>query len=328
MSGPLEAAGLSPPGRRAPPWRTGEWLNSPLPISLESLRGKVVVLHAFQMLCPACVSHGLPQAQRIHELFPAAEVAVMGLHTVFEHHEAMTPAALRAFVHEYRFGFPVGIDAPSGDPADPVPATMRAYALRGTPSLILIDRNGFLRRHSFGADDDLALGAAIATLAAETKISRRAAAAARFISVFHAAEAIPSTHEPTQPSGRRGSGFAGPPSSPYLSGTAAARAPVLLPRALRPGARILDFDDVGRTPMSPRTGGDRASHSSTLCRPGRAQANRCRLRARSARGSAAAACADLCDHTELGKKGRCERRRDRAAQVGQASDPKTQAVLT
>ena len=165
---PLERAGLSPPGQPAPGWRTTEWLNSPRPIDLASLRGRVVVLHAFQMLCPACVSHGLPQAQRIHELFPPSEVATIGLHTVFEHHEAMTPTALRAFVHEYRFSFPIGIDAPSGDPADPAPATMRAYAMRGTPSLILIDRNGFLRRHGFGAEDDLAVGAAIATLAADS----------------------------------------------------------------------------------------------------------------------------------------------------------------
>jgi hypothetical protein len=44
---------------------------------------------------------------------------------------------------------------------------MRAYGLQGTPSLLLIDRLGFLRRHSFGAEEDLTLGAAIATLVAE-----------------------------------------------------------------------------------------------------------------------------------------------------------------
>ena len=162
-----EVAGLSPPGRPAPAWRTSQWLNSPGPVSLESLRGKVIVLHAFQMLCPSCVRHGLPQAQRIHELFPAAVVSTIGLHTVFEHREAMTRVALQAFVHEYQFSFPIGIDAPSGDPADPIPATMRAYAMRGTPSLVLIDRNSFLRRHSFGAESDLVVGAAIAALAAE-----------------------------------------------------------------------------------------------------------------------------------------------------------------
>lgn len=117
------------------------------------------------MLCPGCVQHGLPQAQRIQTAFDPSDVAVVGLHTVFEHHEAMTPVSLRAFLHEYRIAFPVGIDAPAVE--GPVPQTMQAYGLRGTPSLLLIDRAGRLRRHSFGADDDLAVGAAIATLVAE-----------------------------------------------------------------------------------------------------------------------------------------------------------------
>jgi hypothetical protein len=134
-------------------------------LSLDALRGRVVVLHAFQMLCPGCVQHGLPQAQRIRANFDPAEVAVVGLHTVFEHHEAMTPLALRAFLHEYRIAFPVGVDAPGAQ--GPLPQTMAAYGMRGTPSLVLIDRRGYLRRHSFGADEDLAVGAAIGTLLAE-----------------------------------------------------------------------------------------------------------------------------------------------------------------
>ncbi len=84
-------------------------------------------------LCPGCVQHGLPQAQRIHALFDPREVAVVRLHTVFEHHEAMTLMALRAFVHEYRIAFPVGVDVLGTD--GPVPQTMRAYGLRATPPL-------------------------------------------------------------------------------------------------------------------------------------------------------------------------------------------------
>lgn len=124
-----------------------------------------MALHAFQMLCPGCVQHGLPQAQRIHALFESREVAVVGLHTVFEHHEAMTPVSLRAFLHEYRIDFPVGVDTPGIE--GPVPQTMQAYGLRGTPSLLLIDREGRLRRHGFGAEEDMDVGAAIAALLAE-----------------------------------------------------------------------------------------------------------------------------------------------------------------
>ncbi len=57
-------------------------------------------------------------------------------------------------------------DAPSADARNPIPVTMQAYGMQGTPSL-LIDRNGCLRQHAFGAVEDLALGAAIATLITE-----------------------------------------------------------------------------------------------------------------------------------------------------------------
>ena len=159
--------GLRPPGRQAPAWTTREWFNTDSALQPADLRGKVVVLHAFQMLCPACVRHALPQAQRIHAAFAPHGVAVIGLHTVFEHHAAMTPVSLQAFLHEYRIGFPVGVDAPDDGAPGSIPQTMQAYEMQGTPSLFLIDRNGYLRHHAFGAEDDLALGAAIATLVAE-----------------------------------------------------------------------------------------------------------------------------------------------------------------
>lgn len=148
-----------------PELQVSEWLNSSQPVQLADLRGRVVLLHAFQMLCPGCVSHGIPQAVRVHEVFDEKEVAVIGLHTVFEHHEVMTPAALRVFVHEYRLRFPIGIDrAVHGDP---VPLTMRTLALRGTPSTILIDKSGQIRMQRLGQIDDLMLGCMIGKLVAE-----------------------------------------------------------------------------------------------------------------------------------------------------------------
>ena len=147
---------------QAPELEVSQWFNVPEPLTLAGLRGKVVVLHAFQMLCPGCVQTGLPQAKRIAALFPRSEVEVIGLHTVFEHHSAMTPVSLAAFIHEYRLTFPIGVDQPGE--AGPLPRTMASYGMRGTPSLLLIDRAGRLRRHSFGAEDDLQVGAEIAML--------------------------------------------------------------------------------------------------------------------------------------------------------------------
>lgn len=152
-------------GTPAPELDVTQWFNAPEPPTLAGLRGRVVVLHAFQMLCPGCVQSGLPQAKRIAAIFPPHEVAVIGLHTVFEHHEAMTPVSLAAFIHEYRLGFPIAVDRPGT--GGPIPATMAAYGMRGTPSLVLIDRAGVIRHHGFGAEDDLRIGAEIALLMAE-----------------------------------------------------------------------------------------------------------------------------------------------------------------
>ena len=84
----------------APPLQVAQWFNTREPLTLESLRGRVVVLHAFQMLCPGCVEHGIPQARRVHEAFSPDQVVVIGLHSVFEHHAVQgTPASLQAFIH-------------------------------------------------------------------------------------------------------------------------------------------------------------------------------------------------------------------------------------
>lgn len=60
----------------------------------------------------------------------------------------------------------MGVDSPSDD-GSPVPLTMQAYDMRGTPTLLMIDRAGRLRRQTFGHVPDLELGAAIAGLIAE-----------------------------------------------------------------------------------------------------------------------------------------------------------------
>ena len=142
-------------------WSVDRWFNTPTPISLKDLRGKVVVIEAFQMLCPGCVSHGLPLVQQVYDYFPNEDVAVIGLHTVFEHHAAMAPVSLEAFLHEYRITFPVGFDMPG---KATLPVTMDRYGLRGTPSLLLLDRSGVLTAHDFGQVSALRLGAEISKL--------------------------------------------------------------------------------------------------------------------------------------------------------------------
>lgn len=145
----------------APELDVAEWIGPPSP--LESLRGRVVLIETFQMLCPGCIRYGLPQAQKVHRLFP--QTAVIGLHTVFEHHAVTGPDALKVFLSEFDIRFPVGIDRHEDGSAMPV--TMRRYGLQGTPSTLVIDKAGRLRFSHLGAIDDLALGILLGQLHAE-----------------------------------------------------------------------------------------------------------------------------------------------------------------
>ena len=156
----------------APELLVQTWFNTDRPLLLSALRGRVVVLAAFQVLCPNSIGAGIPQAQRIYETFEPKDVAVIGLHATFEHHDAFNTAVLKAFIHEYRLKFPIALDQPN--PTSPIPHTMERYKMRGTPSLVLIDRHGLVRKHAFGAVDDLRIGAEIGAL-----VQHSAAALAR-----------------------------------------------------------------------------------------------------------------------------------------------------
>lgn len=151
----------------APELAVSEWFNTPISLSLAALRGRPVLLHAFQLLCPGCVAQSIPQVQRIERIFDHTDLQVIGIHTVFEHHAAMTPVTLKAFLHEYRITHPVGVDLARQD--NHVPLTMQRFGMRGTPSSVLIGRDGSVIHHMFGIEDDIAVGARIAmALAART----------------------------------------------------------------------------------------------------------------------------------------------------------------
>lgn len=141
-----------------------EWLQSE-PVSVAAQRGKVVLIYAFQMLCPGCVMHAAPQVQKVRDFYSPELVTVIGLHSVFEHHAAMGPESLKAYLYEFKYTYPVAIDRHTG--SNLLPDTMTKLALRGTPSILLVDKLGRVRRHFFGQIEDLQLGTEIGLLIAE-----------------------------------------------------------------------------------------------------------------------------------------------------------------
>jgi hypothetical protein len=153
-----------------PELAVSKWLNAETPPTLAALKGKVVVLAAFQMLCPGSVKHLVPQAQRLADNFNDDEVAVVGLHMVFERHGEMTPDKLEAFVGENEITFPIAVDEANGTD---MPRTMAAYEMQGTPTILVFDRQGRLRRHYLGGVDDMRIAAEVMALSLEDRNSTR-----------------------------------------------------------------------------------------------------------------------------------------------------------
>lgn len=73
--------------------------------------------------------------------------------------------SLEVFVHAYELTYPIGIDQPcvQGN----ILLIMQAYGLRGTPSLVVLDRLGRIRLNHFGHIDHLRIGALQGQLVAE-----------------------------------------------------------------------------------------------------------------------------------------------------------------
>ena len=153
-----------------PDFTVQRWFNTDEPITLAALKGKVVFLTAFQMQCQASLKHGLPQAARMAKSFNPDEVAVIAINTAFEDHDKQAVGALEAFIRDNGLTFPIAKDKPDGAH---LPKTAAAYQIRATPTVLVFDRQGRLRRHYLGEVDDIRLAAEIIALVIEFRDAPR-----------------------------------------------------------------------------------------------------------------------------------------------------------
>jgi peroxiredoxin len=137
------------------------WLNTAEPLTSDELKGRVVAIYAFQQKCQGCLELSLPQAKEVWETFSRDDVAVIGLHCPFESSSRSDKAALESFLQRQGIRFPVAMDA---DGTDWQPETFSRYSMQGTPTLVLIGRNGTRRLQRMGHVPDLKLGAALQEL--------------------------------------------------------------------------------------------------------------------------------------------------------------------
>lgn len=145
-----------------PDWQVRRWFNSDRDLELADLQGRVALIHPFQMFCPGCVQHSVPQAERMYRALTGPDFVVVGLHTVFEQHERATDESLATFLREQKISHPIGVGR--SEPGQSLPCTLRYWGLSGTPSLLLLDRQGRLRAHRFRTVPDLDLKSMIRAL--------------------------------------------------------------------------------------------------------------------------------------------------------------------
>lgn len=128
-------AGAAPgPGDAAPELAVSGCHNPAAPVSLARLRGKVVLLDFWGIWCTPCIA-ALPELEALSKALPAADFALVGVHTKSK------AAELPAFLEKRPSRYPVCVD--TGE-------TARRYGVAYFPTYVLIDRAGTI--HSIGDD--------------------------------------------------------------------------------------------------------------------------------------------------------------------------------
>jgi peroxiredoxin len=81
-------------GKRAPNLKIGEWVQG-VPTNIDKEKGKVVVVEVFQVNCPGCFLHGIPEVIGVYNNTDKSEVKVLGIATAFEDYDKNTLDNLR-----------------------------------------------------------------------------------------------------------------------------------------------------------------------------------------------------------------------------------------
>lgn len=202
-------------GNKAPNVEVSTWVQGK-PTNIDTEKGNVVLIEVFQVNCPGCFLHGIPEAIGVYRKYRDKGLTVLGLATAFEDFDKNNLENLQKLVttHEvigetyralsqygqlkegnklpYNIPFPIAMDILRRESTDLTDSkvmdfieanipdfrsyiekerqvliervklylkskqfsakTFEEYALRGTPSAILVDRRGILRGTYFGSN--------------------------------------------------------------------------------------------------------------------------------------------------------------------------------
>jgi thiol-disulfide isomerase/thioredoxin len=158
---------MDPMPVRAPEPRGTAWLNTERPLTLADLRGKLVLLDFWTYCCINCL-HVLEDLKYLERKYAGRPFVVVGIHSPKFTNED-DAGNVRQAITRYGITHPVLLD--SGR------RTWDAYAVRGWPTLVLIDPRGYLLGQVSGEGHreqlDAAIGQALELLAADGVLDDR-----------------------------------------------------------------------------------------------------------------------------------------------------------
>lgn len=109
LAGMDRSAGDDRIGVEAPPFQFDAWLNSPR-LSMQALRGKVVLVRWWTDTCPFCASSA-PALRSLHDSYASRGLVVIGVfHPKAGRDDPLDVARVQRAVEARRFTFPVAID--------------------------------------------------------------------------------------------------------------------------------------------------------------------------------------------------------------------------
>jgi hypothetical protein len=204
-------------GEKAPNLKLEKWVQG-MDTNLDNEGDNVKLVEVFQVNCPGCFMHSIPEIINIYNNYKSDGLSVFGVATAFEDYDKNTLANLEMLLTtgevigdtkqaltqygqlddgklQFKIPYPVAMDSLVKEEGDPSKEKMTAfinnqipnfesqpdayknqiyervkqyykskeysaetfemYSLQGTPSTILVDRNGILRDVSFGQNANL-----------------------------------------------------------------------------------------------------------------------------------------------------------------------------
>jgi thiol-disulfide isomerase/thioredoxin len=137
---------LDPPLIHAPDFSPSTWINTPEPLSLADLRGRVLLVDFWDFTCINCL-RGLPYLREWQARYEETGLTIVGVHTP-EFAFARNPAVVRSAAGRLGVRYPVVLDNDQ--------QLWTAYATNCWPTLHLIDPQGYIRwkREGEGGYDD------------------------------------------------------------------------------------------------------------------------------------------------------------------------------